>query len=244
MSKIIVANLKMNYDLGEMLLYKKELDKIITNNDNLIVAPQYPYFSFFNKGNYSLCSQDISEYISGSYTGEVSARDIASLDVEYCLINHSERKIINIQSKETILTKINNLFDYNIIPILCLGEYEKDYKKKKTLKIIEKDLINIFSNINSKDSSKIIVAYEPIWSIGTEVAPSIEYIVTVIKFIKDYIKKHYNININVIYGGSVNEFNIDELSKIDCDGYLLGKSCLEINKLETIITKSRASLIS
>ena len=124
-------------------------------------------------------------------------------------------------------------FNNDIIPILCVGETKEQYDNNKTIEVIKNELINDLKNI---DFNKIIIAYEPIWSIGTGLVPTTAEISNVISLIKEIIKNNFNAEATVLYGGSVNENNISELETItSVDGYLVGGASLKIDSVKKMV---------
>lgn len=230
--KLIVSNHKMNLTKEEILSYVKELSAIKSSN-KLVFCPSYPYFTFFDGNNYILGSQDVSDQEVGAYTGEVSAKQLKSLGIEYTIVGHSERRTILNESLETIHKKVNRCLENDIIPILCIGETKEEIHKKE--EILSMEIKSAFDNLND-NRENIIIAYEPIWSIGTGLVPTIEEIEKTLSWIKNYIKEHYQVECKTLYGGSVNEENISNLKKVqDIDGYLIGGTSLKLNNLKRII---------
>ncbi len=238
--KIIVANLKMNFNLEENIVYKNTIEKFIQPNDNVIVCPSFPFLSFYNNGNYSLGAQTVSEYDKGPFTGEVGARDLTSLDVEYCLVGHYDRRKNFSEDGATIVTKINKLVENGITAILCIGETKEDKSSKKTLAVLQKQIIEIFNKISPEKYKKIIIAYEPIWAIGSGNICDTKKLNEVVTFIKNFMVKSYRTNITVLYGGSITEFNVGDLNDIpNLDGYLISSSIINPKSFESIISNCR-----
>ncbi len=230
--KIVVSNHKMNLTLSEVESYHHELLTLKTKN-KIIVCPSFPYISILKNDTYHLGAQNVFHLTEKNTTGEVSAKQLKSLGVEYCIVGHSERRDKFSETDSDINQKIILLQKENITPILCIGETLEEKPNKETIlkNQLKKDLENI-------DITSIIVAYEPIWSIGTGMIPTTSEIMTTIKFIKNYIKENHNSDIIVLYGGSVNDNNIDTLKTIsEIDGYLIGGASLDTNKFKTIIEK-------
>lgn len=227
---IIVGNLKMNFSLEEMLIYERKL-----RGSNLIICPSYPYLGICSQEDYILCAQNVSEYDNGPYTGEVSASQLKSLNINYVLIGHSERRHTFMETQEVIDKKIIKSLDNDLMVIYCIGETKEEKDERKTLEILERQL-KIFSKLNKEQMSKIIIGYEPVWAISDGInpapTPTNEEIDEVNKFIKNYIKKAYNVDINVLYGGSVNLTNVYELLKVNThDGFLIGGASKKIDDL-------------
>ena len=229
--KWIISNLKMNLTLPEILDYENKLAQIKSKN-NIVICPSFIYLTCFRNNNYYLVSQNVSHKEEGSLTGEVSAKQLKSLDVKYTIIGHSERKEKLLENNNQIREKIKLLFENDITPILCLGEHSKD-----SLDIedeINTNLEEIFQDITN--IKNIIIAYEPVWSIGSGNIPSNKHIENVVGYIKNWFSNKYNIHVDVIYGGSVNPNNISLLNEIsNLDGYLLGGTSLNIASLKEII---------
>lgn len=230
--KLIVSNHKMNLTKDEILSYVKELSEIKSSN-NLVFCPSYPYLTLFDGSNYFVGSQNVSDQEMGAYTGEVSARQLKSLGIKYAIIGHSERRTILNEGLEMVHKKVNRCLENDIIPILCIGEKKEEISQKE--EVLTEELKSAFENLNH-DRKKIIIAYEPIWSIGTGLVPMIEEIEKTLSWIKNYIKEHYQVDCKTLYGGSVNEENINDLKKVQSiDGYLIGGTSLKVDKLKKII---------
>ena len=179
-------------------------------------------------------AQDCSQFALGAYTGDISAHMIRELGCKYVLIGHSERRAIYNEKKEILVKKIQNAFTNKLKVIYCVGENYDDYKKSKTKNIIDFQLSNIFNKkLNFKD---LVIAYEPVWAIGTNKTPSLEEIKKVHTYIKSTFYKKYKIeNICVIYGGSVNLNNSKAIFSIsNVDGGLIGGASLKANDFKKI----------
>jgi len=222
---IVALNNKSNLSKDEFISYLDRLNSITTTN-TLILCPTYLNIANFNSNSVLLGTQNVSSYDNGAYTGEVSAKDLSSYGVKYSIVGHSERRRYQKETNEEIKEKINKLLENNITPILCIGE-SKIEKDNNTYKSILEEELSILSNSN------VIIAYEPIWSIGTGVIPTKEEIEEVFEFIKERFP-----NNKVLYGGSANLENIDMLKEISLiDGYLLGGLSLKVDELKTFIDK-------
>ena len=168
----------------------------------------------------------------GAYTGEVSAKQLRSYNVEYCLVGHSERRKYQNETDNEIYEKIIMLLQEHITPILCIGETKEERDNNKVEEVLDKQL-NKLLNINDEYKEQIIIAYEPVWSIGTGIIPTNKEIEDTILYIKKKLP-----NNKILYGGSANEENIDTLKQISIiDGYLLGGLSLNIDKLKVFLDK-------
>lgn len=228
--KLIIANLKMNLTLDKILDYKKIINE---KQEGLIIAPPYIYLDIMKSQNYDIASQDGYYVDSGAYTGEVSFNQLKSMGVNYSIIGHSERRQKFNETNNIVKEKYLSSLRNGITPIVCVGETKEERLSNKTFDIIEEEIKVL---MDSKTES-IIIAYEPIWAIGTGLTPTLEEIESVHKFIKDLITK-YNLNSKILYGGSVNLNNIKEFSKSDhIDGFLIGSASLDPNNLLNMINE-------
>lgn len=212
-----MCNLKSNKTLKEILKYKAQIKDICLENKEFVLFPSTIYLSFFYDTNYKIGSQNISKYESGNHTGEILASQLKSLKISYVLINHCETE----ETKESCIEKIRNATKEQIKVVLCIGKQtnEMDFN---TLK---KQILEIFTELKNEERKNCIIAYEPCWAINQNDIVDIEELEHILIQIKDLIKTKYNIKPEIIYGGSINEINIDKLIKIDIlDGYLIG-SC-------------------
>lgn len=227
-NKILALNHKMNMNLNDLANYIKEIN---IDNYSLVVFPMSIYLPYFLNKKFKIGIQNISSFEEGSYTGEVSAKASKSLGVNYALIGHSERREFLNEDNQDINKKIKMALKYNLKVILCVGEKSKDEDKEE---LLSNQLEEAFQDVNH--FNKVIIAYEPIWAIGTGVVPTNEEIFETTKFIKDKMLKMTKSNIKVIYGGSVNDKNIEELNRIEnIDGYLVGGASLDFKKVLDMI---------
>ncbi len=228
---IIVGNLKMNFSHQEMIQYMAKLD-----NSKLIICPSFIYLNLFNQNGYAICAQNVSEFANGPYTGEISASQIKSLNVPYVLIGHSERRHVFNESQTIINNKISQALKQDLSIIYCIGETATEKKEGLTKQILLEQIISIFDQLTSDQINKIIIGYEPVWAISDGINPGItpsnEEIEATILYIKKTIKEKYLIDLNVLYGGSVNLNNLNELLKLSSnDGFLIGGASKNIDDL-------------
>ena len=231
---IIALNNKSNLDKTEFENYKNELNSIQKDhNIELILCPTFLNLPLAENSLAKLGAQNVSSTSNGAYTGEISAEQLKSYNVEYCIVGHSERREYEKETNQEIGKKIHQLLKNNITPILCIGETLIERKNGQTKEILKKELISATEKLTESDKKKIMIAYEPIWSIGTGVIPTNAEIKEISQLIKQLLP-----NIHLLYGGSANEENIDTLKTIEeLDGYLLGGLSLKINQLKIFIQK-------
>lgn len=233
-NKLIIGNIKMNMKFGELANYLKHFKNI--NNKNVVICPSYIYIPYFLNYNFSVGSQNVCAYEDGGYTGEVSARQLASIGVKYTIVGHSERRIKLNESNLEINKKVKMSLDSKLKVILCIGETLEENKLYKTNIVLKRQIRDSLFDI--KDLSNVIIAYEPVWSIGTNKIPNKEDLINTITYIKKLVKDMYGVDIKVIYGGSINEKNILDLNNIkELDGFLIGSASINPIKFIEIIEK-------
>lgn len=229
---IIALNNKCNLTKEEFLIYQKELETI-DKSSKIILCPTNVFIGIADMSNTELGAQNVSSTECGAYTGEVSASQLKSMGVKYCIVGHSERRKYQQETDEEINSKIKMLLKEDIIPILCVGEEKEERENGTHCEVINKELENDMKDLTSEDKEKIIIAYEPIWAIGTGLIPTNEEIDQIIQLIKELLPKS-----KVLYGGSANDKNIEELRKIETiDGYLLGGLSLKPEQLKLFLEK-------
>lgn len=228
-----MCNLKSNKTLREILEYKKKIGNIESDNIKFILFPSNIYLSFFYDVNYEIGCQDLSIYKEGSHTGQTLAKQLTSLKVKYCLLNHAEQNM----AIDELIIKIKNASLAKIKVILFLGE-EQINDREDTKNILITKLETIMHNLTTNEQRNLIIAYEPTWAINQKEITNYEEIVFYIQELKDHIKTTYNLTLPIIYGGGVNEFNIANLLKYDIiDGFILGNSSLNPDNILNILNK-------
>ena len=226
---IVVLNNKSNLDKKEFMEYQNELKKI-ESSYQLVICPSQVYLNSIDLPTFDLGSQNVSSYHQGAYTGEIYAHQLKSLNVKYCLVGHSERRKYQRETNKDINEKIKRLLEEEITPILCIGETKEQKDSKKTKSVLLSELNECLSEINNND---IIIAYEPIWAIGTGITPTKDEVEDVLKEIKKVYQKN-----KLIYGGSLNQENIVEFkTSYLIDGYILGGLSLKPQELKDFISK-------
>jgi len=224
---IIILNNKCNLNKLEFKQYLKEINTINTNNI-LILCPSTINIPMFDSKKVLLGSQNVSKTEVGPHTGEISAKQLASYNVNYCIVGHSERRIEQNEENKDINKKIKRLQKENITPILCIGETLQERKNKTYKRVINKQIRESLDNI--ENIKNVIIAYEPVYAIGTGIVPQKEEIEEIIKLIKNKLP-----NNKILYGGSVNNKNKEMLSSIKLDGYLIGNLGLKVDELKEFL---------
>jgi triosephosphate isomerase len=244
--KLIIANWKMNPERpkGASLLFENFL-KFLNFSRNFQVIVCAPYVYLDNLSNLAgkeikLGAQDVSLFKNtGSHTGEVSALMLKNLKTKYCIVGHSERRAEG-ESNEDINQKVKELLKNSIIPILCVGEKERD-SSHSYLDFIKDQLEGCLNGVSKKDISKIIIAYEPVWAIGkgaTRVASGEEFqeiSIFIRKILSDQFENKSVSKLRIIYGGSVTAKSIEEFLAQGADGFLVGRASLDLKKFNKIV---------
>ena len=235
--KLVVGNQKTYLNRPEVVDF---INKTKNGNcENVIICASFPYLDLYlEDSKYIVGAQNVSVKGNGASTGEISAEQLNSLGVSYSIVGHSERRSDNNESSDMFVSKINNLLSFDIRPIFCIGENLKEREANTTKDVVGKQIIEVFDNLNKEDIEKIVVAYEPVWAIGTGKVPTNEEIEDMTNYIKDLIQDKYASRVLVLYGGSVNAKNIDELNIIESvDGYLIGGASTKADEFLYIMSK-------
>jgi triosephosphate isomerase len=231
MKKVIIANLKMNLIKEECEQYLQTIKGKITDELEVIICPSFPFLSIFISKEFKLGAQNTFYLEKGSYTGEVSSIQLKSIGVKYIIVGHSERRKYLNENNDLINKKIIAVLKQNINPILCIGETEEEKAMHKTAVVIKKQLDEALKNVEPEDLNDIVIAYEPVWAIGSGITPTLDEINDSISFIKNIILQKYNFDhIKVLYGGSVNLDNIKQIMNLSyVDGVLIGSASTDPN---------------
>ena len=218
MSNTIVANFKMNGSSEFIKNWIFEFKQNHKSQNNIILAIPHIYLSEFNGYDLNVAAQNVSSKKDGAYTSQISAKMLQDTQIKYCIIGHSEsRKYLN-ESNAEIMEKFNELIQYEITPIVCIGEPQEVRTNNDTIGYL-KSQVSSFKSFHGK----IIFAYEPIWAIGTGEHAENDDINEVV----DYLRSEFDQEIEILYGGSVNVENCDDLhEKTDINGLLVGGASL------------------
>lgn len=224
--RIIAANFKMNLTKTEVEQYLGEIEGKIEKN-RVIFFPTSLYASLFLEKGYRVGIQNVYQEEEGSYTGEISPKQAFSTGISYVLLGHSERRYIFHETEKEIGEKVRVSLKNGLKVILCIGETEKEREEGRTLESIGRLLKASLQNIPSLEN--IIIAYEPIWSIGTGRIPSREEIEEILDYIRKNIRDlGYFEAVPLLYGGSIDTNTIQYLKGIKgIDGFLFGRASLK-----------------
>jgi len=249
--KVIAGNWKMNKDLAEsieLINALKERVNSIPSNVRVIVCPTFPVLAVAGtllKGTpIKLGAQNMSEYDDGAYTGETSWRMLKSTGCEYVILGHSERRQYFKESNELINLKAKKALTNGLLPIICVGETLEEREKGVTEQVITVQVKGVLNGLSSTDMERVIVAYEPVWAIGTGKNATPLQAQQVHKHIRKLIGQLYNWalaeRVIIQYGGSVKPDNAAELlSQDDIDGALVGGACLKADLFFGIVNPAK-----
>ena len=241
MHYLIIANWKMYFTYNQakawIMQHLDELNALCKKN-SLIICPSFENLSIkeLQESNIILGAQDCSSYQQGAYTGQILAQSLQELGCSYCIVGHSELRRNCKQTDQDIIKKIIILWHHAITPILCIGESLIDYQDNQSLDSIEKQLSELIALLSTQSQPKpLIIAYEPVWSIGTGIIPEIDYLVKIGAYIECLLKPWLN-HITIIYGGSVDSKTIMSLKKVPSfRGFLIGKARTDFQELKKIV---------
>jgi triosephosphate isomerase len=245
--KVIAGNWKMNNDLTETQNLISKLTSALTSEHikcDVIICPPFTSLSEANsliKGTVvKLGAQNMNENDSGAFTGEISAQMLKSVGCEYVILGHSERRAIYKEPDELINKKIKKALEKDLKPIFCVGETLEEREKDITKDVIKRQVVKGLEHVSKDEMSKIIIAYEPVWAIGTGKTATPDQAQEVHEFIRDLIEVEYGNDsaekLIIQYGGSVKPDNAKELLyQKDIDGALVGGACLKSDSFMVII---------
>lgn len=246
--KVIAGNWKMNKNIGESASLVSDLKNLLSSvsvNADVIVCPPYTSLDTVNalvKGSdVKLGAQNMYFEESGAYTGEISAEMLKSAGCEYVILGHSERRTIFGESDETINRKIKKALSAGLKPIFCIGETLEERESGVTNSVIKTQVEGGLKDVSADDMKNIIIAYEPVWAIGTGKTATPAQAQEVHQFVRILVNGLYDEKVAdaivIQYGGSMKPENAKELlSQPDIDGGLIGGACLKADSFMAIIT--------
>lgn len=247
MRKIIVAgNWKMNNSLTETKKLLSELTELVKNQSSetqIIISPSFPFLHLAKKmasKKILVAAQDCSAQESGAFTGEVSVAMLQSIGVDSVIIGHSERRQYHNETETLLKNKISLTIKHGLIPIYCVGENLDQRKLQNHFSVIESQIKNALFDFSANELEKLVIAYEPVWAIGTGETASPQQAQEMHQFIRQLLKHKFGETfanaISILYGGSVKSSNAKEIfSQPDVDGGLVGGACLVAEDFFSII---------
>ncbi|MFH1080887.1 MAG: triose-phosphate isomerase [Pseudomonadota bacterium] len=244
---IIAANWKMNKTVGESLDFVSRLKQLVigVNDRQVVIAPPFtaisPVGSALKGSSIGLAAQNLSKNMDGAYTGEVSARMLADAGCTYVMIGHSERRTLFGEGNDVIRDKISMALQFGMQPIFCVGETIEEREAGGTFDVIAKQIKEGLNQIKASDIEHIIIAYEPVWAIGTGKTATPEQAGEAHGYIRKLIQERFGREparrLPVLYGGSVNPDNIGKLmNQPDINGALVGGASLNVDTFCKIVS--------
>ncbi len=245
-SKMIVANWKMNMSLKSSLGFIEKFIENISDSDSsneIVICPPFIYLGAVSqkllKTNIKVGAQNCFYKDSGAFTGEISPKMLLELEVSYVIIGHSERRLHLGESSEIINKKLLEVLKNNISPILCIGETKAQRDMGLVNQIITEELEKCLKGVSKNEIENVVIAYEPIWAIGTGNAIRLEEAEKICKLIREIISQIYSKNISnkvrILYGGSLNLENFKTfLNSQNIDGVLIGNASLDVSSFTEI----------
>ena len=235
--KIIAGNWKMNYCVNKAEAFVEEIkDTINTNEVDVVICPNFMALDrisdLLDGTNIKLGAQNVYPEEKGAYTGETSVKMLVAIGVDYCIVGHSERRQYFNETDEFVNKKAKKLLEVGISPIVCVGETLEERENGKMFEVVENQVRNSLADIAKEEiATKVVIAYEPIWAIGTGKTATAEQANEMCKYIRDVVAKMYDEDtaqkVRIQYGGSVKPNNASEiLNMSDIDGALVGGASL------------------
>jgi triosephosphate isomerase len=251
---IVAANWKMN---GSLPLIKEMISGLnsvkLAENVHVVICPSTPFLSAFAlnaksenlQANIHLGAQNVSEHKSGAYTGEVSTDMLNEVSVNYVIVGHSERRSIYKETSTQVAHKVKAVLNAGLTPILCIGESEDERSAEQTDTILASQLQPVIDEIGIEKFIDVVIAYEPVWAIGTGKTASPEMAQATHLFIRQFLANANELIANkvpLLYGGSVNAANCEELfAQADIDGGLIGGASLKVDAFKIICSSAKGS---
>ncbi|NKB81531.1 MAG: triose-phosphate isomerase [Nitrospirales bacterium] len=246
--RLIVGNWKMNVPTTTTNLFVAQLAKRVSANVpvEVVLAPPFPFLSEVGSAvagtSFTLAAQNVFWEEQGAYTGEVSGAMLKSLGCQYVLIGHSERRKIFGESDDEINKKVKAVLHHDLFPILCVGESLEERDAGQTHHVVRVQTLAGLQGLEKVDVSKVTLAYEPVWAIGTGRAASVDQAEDVHGLVRETLCEQWSLApqfIRILYGGSVSGENAGVLFQSDqINGALVGKACLDLDAFASIIAST------
>ena len=238
--KYCIANWKMNLTTSESKLFLEKLQKKNLENTKtqIILCPSFTSLNDiknkFLSNEIELGAQNVHQELKGAFTGEVSIAMLKEIECEWVILGHSERRQYFNEEDVIVNDKLNTVIKNGLNPILCIGENQLQRDKNETFSVLESQLNTALYNINIKNTN-LIIAYEPIWAIGTGINASSNQIDEVVNWIDEFLLQEFSIKVPILYGGSVTSSNCSSMIDLEkVSGFLIGTSSLDVNEFYSI----------
>lgn len=247
-SNIVAGNWKMNltFEEADNLIFEitEFLKEFPLESTSVIICPPAPYLELATdqaeEVDLFVGAQNVSNHASGAYTGEISAAMLASMGVDYTIVGHSERRKYFAESHEMLAEKVNMALKHNVSPIFCCGEVLSEREAGAHFEVVKRQLQESLFHVDKVDFANVVIAYEPVWAIGTGVNATPGQAQEMHAYIRSMVAEKYGSemaeNTTILYGGSCNAGNAKELfANPDVDGGLIGGASLKAAEFLQII---------
>ncbi|MCL2144440.1 MAG: triose-phosphate isomerase [Endomicrobia bacterium] len=242
---LMAGNWKMNKTVGEAVAMVKALKTAVADvtDVEILVCPTYTaLYAVYNEikdSNINLGAQNLFWEAKGAFTGEISPSMVKDAGCSYVIIGHSERRQYFGETDETVNKRTKAAFGAGLIPIVCVGETLEEREKNITFQVVETQVRGGLANLTAEESAAVVIAYEPVWAIGTGKTATPQQAQEVHAFIRKIYKEIYGDaadKVRILYGGSVNPKNVSDLMKqSDIDGGLVGGASLEAESFTQLV---------
>lgn len=244
---VVAGNWKMNKDLKEGVAFAKELEQALAGKSlkcDVVIGTPFIHLASvataIDTNKIGVSAQNCADKVSGAYTGEVSAAMIASTGAAYVIIGHSERRTYYGETDAIVKEKVKLALENNLTPIFCIGETKEERESNKHFDVVKKQIVDALFDLSAEDFAKNILAYEPVWAIGTGLTATSDQAQEMHAFIRKTLAEKYGQevadNTTILYGGSCNKNNAKELfSCPDIDGGLIGGASLKVEEFVPVI---------
>lgn len=245
---IIFGNWKMNKTPSEAKEFFDGIAGYVTGNEKAEYGIGAPYVDLDvavkNAGAVKVAAENCNEIDSGAYTGEVSVPMLKEVGITYCIIGHSERRTYYAETSAHCAAKAKRLFEADITPILCVGETEAEYDAGKTAEVLKTELKESLAGLTADQVGRMVIAYEPIWAIGTGKSADVNTAESCCRLVRDTVKDLYDAataeSVRIQYGGSVKPNNIKEyMACEDIDGALIGGASLKVDSFKALVDATK-----
>lgn len=247
-TKIVAGNWKMNLDFHDAEELLAGISEKLEGEDlpdvTVVICPPAVYLEMANdfaeEGGFYTGAQNLSDKESGAYTGEISAAMIQSVGADFVIVGHSERRAYFNETDELLKTKVLQAIKHDLVPIFCCGEVLEERNKGSHFEVVKRQLDIALFDLSEEDFGSLVIAYEPVWAIGTGVTATPEQAQEMHAYIRKLVAEKYDQEVadetTILYGGSCNEKNAAELfSQADVDGGLIGGASLKVESFMGII---------
>jgi len=239
-----IGNWKMNKTRAETIVLARAIREHFQGYDSALIAIAPPFtslhvaYEIIHGSNIKLCAQNCHWKGAGAFTGEVSPAMLKEAGVELVILGHSERRQFFGETSAGVSMRARGAMEYGLVPVVCVGETKEEREKGITLQVIEEQVAQSLKDIKVTDGDKIIIAYEPVWAIGTGLVAKPEQIQEVHRYIRDLLVRIFGVTgreIKILYGGSVKPDNIKSFINIDdVNGALVGGASLDAREFFSI----------